>query len=262
MNLSISNIGWSEENDTAVYRLMQRHGFTGLEIAPTRIFPVKPYEKIAAASEWKQQLTSEYGFNTPSMQSIWYGRTERLFGSEEDRQALLDYTKMAVDFAEKIGCGNLVFGCPRNRQIPDGADEDMAVSFFKAVGDYAAEHNTVIAMEANPPIYNTNFINTTASAIELIEKVNSPGFLLNLDLGTMIENAEDITALSGKEQLIHHVHISEPGLKPLAMRTIHKELRNFLAQCNYRRYISIEMGKTADLSLLEEKMIYVKGIFG
>lgn len=54
-----------------------------------------------------------------SMQSIWYGRTEKLFGTEEERNLLLDYTKSAVDFAAAIGCKNLVFGCPKNRCIPE-----------------------------------------------------------------------------------------------------------------------------------------------
>ena len=39
MNLSISNIGWPAELDSQVYALMKKHGYSGLEIAPTRIFP-------------------------------------------------------------------------------------------------------------------------------------------------------------------------------------------------------------------------------
>ena len=38
------------------------------------------------------------------MQSIWFGRQERLFGSEEEREILIDYTKKAVDFAVAIQC--------------------------------------------------------------------------------------------------------------------------------------------------------------
>lgn len=47
MDLSISNISWSAEQDSQVYELMQKHGFSGLEIAPTRIFPENPYDKQA-----------------------------------------------------------------------------------------------------------------------------------------------------------------------------------------------------------------------
>ena len=45
--LAISNIAWHKEDDEAVYTAMQQAGFTGLEIAPTRIFPEKPDQRIA-----------------------------------------------------------------------------------------------------------------------------------------------------------------------------------------------------------------------
>lgn len=99
---------------------------------------------------------------------------------------MLDYTKKAIDFAAAIGCKNLVFGCPRNRSLPAGADESVAVAFFKELGEYAYSKGTAIGMEANPPIYNTNYINDTKSALELIEQVDSKGFKLNLDVGTRI----------------------------------------------------------------------------
>ena len=52
MNLSISNIAWADENDNCVYSLMQKYGYTGLEIAPTRIFPENPYSNLIEAKNW------------------------------------------------------------------------------------------------------------------------------------------------------------------------------------------------------------------
>ena len=262
MKLSISNIGWGAENDEAVYALMQKYGFSGLEIAPTRIFPEQPYDRLAEASAWAKKMQDEYAFTIPSMQSIWYGRQEKLFGSAEERQALVDYTKKAIDFAETVGCKNLVFGCPRNRNIPDGADENIALAFFKEIGNYAKAHNTVVGMEANPPIYNTNYINNTASALELIEQVGSDGFKQNLDVGTMIENGESVEVLKDKEHLINHVHISEPGLKPIEERQLHKDLAEMLRSCHYDGFVSIEVGKQEDINELEKMMRYVSSIFG
>lgn len=257
MKLSISNIGWTEERDKAVYAMMRRHGFSGLEIAPTRIFPRNPYEDLSAARNWAQELKDTYGFAVPSMQSIWYGRSERIFGSQEEREALLAYTKKAVDFAQAIGCGNLVFGCPRNRNLPEGADSRTAVSFFRELGDYAKSRDTVIGMEANPPIYNTNYINDTASALALIREVDSEGFRLNLDVGTMLHNEEAVDLLAGQEHLINHVHISEPHLAPVRERTLHKELIELLRKSGYTGYVSIEMGRQEDLSVLENVMAYL-----
>lgn len=117
MKLSISNIGWTEEKDHAVYELMQKYGYSGLEIAPTRVFPATPYDKLSDANNWSIILKETYGFIVSSMQSIWYGRQEKIFGTAEERNILAAYTKKAIDFAAAIGCENLVFGCPRNRNI-------------------------------------------------------------------------------------------------------------------------------------------------
>ncbi len=262
MKLSISNIAWTSEKDQVVYNMMNEIGFEGLEIAPTRIFPEKPYDKCLEAKQWRKNLLEKHGFKVSSIQSIWYGRKEKLFGSDEERGFLLNYTKKAIDFAEAIGCGNLVFGCPQNRSLPEGIDEQIALSFFEELGNYAVKHGSVVSMEANPPIYNTNYINDTISAIDLIEKVESKGFLLNLDLGTMIENDENISILKGKEHLINHIHISEPGLKAIKERKRHNQLVELLNDYGYEKYISIEVGRQDDVSVLENNMIYVKRIFG
>ncbi len=262
MRLSISNIGWTSENDSTVYKMMKQYGYSGLEIAPTRIFPDKPYDCNEEAAAWSSNLKSEYDFDIPSMQSIWYGIQEKIFGTDEERQVLLDYTKKAIDFAAAIGCKNLVFGCPRNRFMPEGANEKIAVAFFKELGDYALANATAIGMEANPTIYNTNYINDTFSALELIGQVDSEGFKLNLDMGTMIHNEEEVAKLRDNVKLISHVHISEPGLKPIEKRDIHTQIKQILLDENYQGFVSIEMGKVEDLNLIEDKLAYVKSVFG
>lgn len=258
---SLSNIAWSVNDDSTVYNWMKKYGYSGLEIAPTRIIPESPYSKLNEIQNWLKDIKTKYGFVVPSMQSIWFGRNEKIFGSVEERTNLVEYTKKAIDFAEIIECKNLVFGCPRNRNVPEGINSDEIIPFFKEIGDYAAKHGTVIAMEANPPIYNTNYINNTISALELIKKVDSNGFMLNLDVGTMIENKEDIGELVDNVKYINHVHISEPGLKPIMSRQLHKELSNLLSSQGYDRFVSIEMGKIDDITTIEKTMIYIREVF-
>ena len=262
MKLSVSNIAWEAKDDKYIYQKMKDLGFSGLEIAPTRIIPEAPYDHIAEAETFAKSIKTDYGFSISSMQSIWYGIQDKIFGTEEERARLTAYTKKAIDFAEAIGCRNLVFGCPRNRAIredthqetvnPETTSSKPAISFFRELGDYAAKHHAVIAMEANPPIYHTNYINTTQDAIELIRTVNSEGFRLNLDVGTMIENSETVSTLHGAEHLINHVHISEPGLTRIKERTLHRELAAFLRSFSYQGFVSIETGKRNDKNNLHE----------
>ena len=258
---AISNIAWDGANDHMVYEMMGQYGFTGLEIAPTRIFPSNPYDKLEEAYNWKQNIKNKYGFSVPSMQSIWYGRKENIFCNSEDRATLIDYTKKAVDFAARIGCRNLVFGCPRNRNMPEDADRNVAFSFFREIGEYANYKGCVIGLEANPPIYNTNFLNDTLSVVKLIEEIGNKGLGLNLDMGTMIENKETLDIMERCVPYISHVHISEPGLKQIQKREMHKQVYSALNADGYDGYISVEMGKTEDISVIDSVMRYVKETF-
>lgn len=261
MKLSISNIGWKSEDDLAVYTLMKENGFFGLEIAPTRIFVENPYEKLNEAKTWADDIKEKNGFSISSMQSIWFGRQENIFAGEKDRKLLFDYTKKAIDFAEAVNCNNLVFGCPRNRNVPVGADKEASIPFFKELGDYAAQHNTILAMEANPPIYNTNYINTTQEAFTLVKQVNSQGFKVNLDLGTVIANNENLDDLVGNVNLINHVHVSEPGLKMIEKRDLHNEVKELLQNENYQDFVSIEMNSENGIDCIEQALKYVKEVF-
>ena len=260
MKLSISNIAWTKENDNEVYEFMRELGYSGLEIAPTRVFGETPYNKLKEASEFKTELKERKNFCIPSMQSLWNGRSERLFGSPEERLVLSDYTKEAIRFAKELACGNLVFGCPKNRNTYLEEDFEIGLRFFRELGDYAVINNTVIGFEANPVIYGTNYMNDTLSAIQLVENIKSTGLKLNLDLGAMIYNEEKADILQGKTGLVNHVHISEPNLKIIEKRKLHREVIKILSKEGYDGYISVEMQKVDDLSHLYDIMSYVKEI--
>lgn len=259
MKLSISNIAWSADCDIEMYSFLQTSGFNGLEIAPTRIFPVAPYDKLSEAKEWAESLRENYGLVVPSMQSIWYGRTEKIFGDHKDRQILIDYTKKAINFAEVIRCGNIVFGNPKNRDTENvSAIMPIAIDFFKEIGDYAAEHNTVIALEPNPTIYNTRFINYTEQAVELAYKISSVGVKVNIDLGAIIHNEENINYLKQIPEYINHVHISEPGLTAIRKRDAHDQLFNILQEIDYKNFVSIEMGNQENTEIIRKQILYIK----
>ncbi|MBP1615203.1 MAG: endonuclease [Bacteroidetes bacterium] len=262
MKLSISNIAWSVESDASIYTMLSMLDFKGLEIAPTRIFPESPYNHLIEAKEWATKLMEREGLVVSSMQSIWYGHSENMFDSESNRKALIDYTKKAIVFAEAIGCKNLVFGNPRNRDTENiEVALPVAVAFFKEIAEYALEHHTVIALEPNPKIYNTRFMNTTEQAVEMAYKINSNGVRVNVDLGAIIYNEENIDYLKQIPEYINHVHISEPGLKQIEERNLHKELFSVLKFIEYDKFVSIEMGNQNDDQAVQQSMVYVQNIF-
>lgn len=258
MKLSISNIGWTSKYDKEMYSFLKFNGFTGLEIAPTRIFPDAPYEKIVEARDYKKMLSEKYELNVSSMQSIWHGRKEQIFDDSSQRTSLIEYTKKAFSFAQAIECRNVVFGCPNNRNVNGPEDEKISIEFFNQLGDLAVEFGTTLAIEANPIIYGTNYLNTTQEAYELISKINNPGIKLNYDFGTVIFNKENVEDVSRYLQIINHVHISEPNLDPVVLGEEQNLLLGLLLKADYTGFISIEMKNTNDIELVKKKITMLK----
>ena len=260
MRLSASNIAWPAREDAGMYRRLPELGFKGLEIAPSRLWGMPVYEKTKEATDYADRLQQDYGLSIPSMQSIWFGRTEKMFRSQEEFDILLEYTERAVDFAAACSCRNLVFGCPKNRWIYGKEQYKDALSFFDRIGGYAEEHGVALALEANPPIYGTNFVNGTDEAFRLVEQLDRPGIRVNLDTGTMIENGESCSALKGRIRYVSHVHISEPQLVPIRKRSLHAELAALLREEGYRGYVSVEMKDCGDMQTVYNVLEYVRDI--
>lgn len=272
MKCSISNIAWTKEQDTEMYAFLKENGIDGLEIAPSRIFGENPYSHLQEASEWKKRMKQEYGITIVSMQSIWFGRNEKLFASDEERESLTEYTKRAIDFAHVVGCKNLVFGCPRNRKIGELCTREeahrKAAVLFKDLAEYAARNEAVLALEANPVLYGTDFLNTTQETLDYLDEIESMtgncrnGLGCNLDFGTIIENQETFDWVFNNRQVkkISHVHISEPGLELIKERGQHRELMRMLFAQDYKDYISIEMKAGRSLEEVKTVVMYVQRI--
>ena len=241
LKLAISNIAWDKADDEAVYAAMQQNGFTGLEIAPTRIFPEYPYENLTGAA-----LFGGYLLNGNIFDPV-------------QAEELLDYTAEAFQFAHTINCPSLVFGCPKNRRLDPPHTAAEGDAFFAKAGALASHYDVVLAIEANPPVY-TNYLNNTADAFAMVKRLQSPGLAVNLDLSTMISNGERLRDFVDDIKYVSHVHISEPGLEPIVPRQEHKELAMLLKAVGYSGDVSIEMKRT-DVETVRKTLAYIAEVF-
>lgn len=260
MKLAASNLAWSPQQDSTVLRYMADHGFTGLEVAPTKIVQNMPYDYPEEAREYSEKIKSEYGLQICSMQSLWYGIPQRIAESAETQAMLLEYTKRAIRFADAIECRNIVFGCPRNRVIKNDGEKHIVEEFLLKCAEESAKYGIVIAVEANPPIYQTNYLNNTYQVLDLIKRQNHPSLKLNLDCGTVIENGEKLNLIFEDTDLISHVHISEPELVIIKKREIHRAIVEHL-RGQYHHFISIEMQQQKNIDDLFSTMKYIRDIF-
>ena len=263
MKLSISNIAWHKKNDEKIYKKMKELNFKYLEIAPTRWIFENPYknENIKRAKEIAYEIEKEYEIKICSMQSILYGVNERLFHNANEREILKNRVKESIDYARGIGCKNIVFGSPKNRKIENKNQYEEGVYFFRELAEYSEKREVFFSIEANPAIYGTNYINTTEEALELVEEVKNNNFGINYDLGTVIQNNENIEFLENNLDRINHIHISEPYLEKIKERDIHKKLYEILKEKNYKNVISIEMKKIDEIKEIYNVLDYVSKIF-
>lgn len=244
MKLAISNIAWSQSEDLLMYEALKSLGINGLEIAPTRLFQ-EPYS--LAKETLVETLNSFEFFNIKlvSMQSILFGQSQRIFESDESVDHYIKVFKNLLFFADVMKIPVLVFGSPSLRTIENDEEYDRSIRFFKTISKMCDSYHINIALEANPTIYNTNFINTTSEAIEYSKKINHMHFGINLDLGTVIQNEEDLDLIINSDNisLIKHVHISEPYLKLIdyTHHKLHCDLFKLLSKHNYMNYVSVEM---------------------
>lgn len=125
----------------------------------------------------------------------------------------------------------------------------------------AAGHGAIIALEPNPAIYGTNFANTTRQAAQTVRRIGCPALGLNLDIGALVENREDLRAVEENMDLIRHVRLSEPWLTPIRCRPEHRKLAALLRRCGYGGFVSLEMKRTNRFPDTLGGLRYLAGLF-
>lgn len=245
MKLAMSSIAWEPPEDEAVARILREHGFAGVELAPTKIFP-RPDAADEPAMTACREAWSRRGLPIVALQALLFGHPElTVFGDARPRT--LEYLTGVARLGGRLGAGALVFGSPRNRargSLPERDAWPAAVEFFRALGTAAARAGTCVCIEPNPPRYGADFIVDSEEALRLVEEVASPGFGLHLDAACALLAGEDFPArLRASAHVLRHVHLSEPDLAPVRaggsvdLPAIAAALRDI----GYAGWVSVEM---------------------
>lgn len=255
MKLAVSNIAWLPQERLHAYRLLAESGIAGLEIAPALFFHTTPHPFNPSITDGKEAMSeiADFGLSIVSMQSLLYGvKDATLFGTATGRANFLAGMRRAIELAGRFGIPNIVFGSPKNRSVPAGYEIETAltdaIEVFRKLGDLAQRVGTKIAIEPNPAIYGTNFLNDFSSVHTFVQRADHPSVVANLDLGAMRINGtyDTITAvIPSLINEINHVHISEQNLSPAPKDvTSLVPLLRSLSESNYTKWISIEMKRT------------------
>jgi D-psicose/D-tagatose/L-ribulose 3-epimerase len=246
MRLAISNIAWDTSEDVDIAELLKRYSVDAIDIAPGKYFPVPAKatdEEIARVKRW----WAAHGIEITGMQALLFGTAGlNVFGSPEVQDAMLQHLTAVCRIGTGVGATRLVFGSPKNRDrngLSDNQAMEIAIPFFRRLGDIAQSYGVVICLEPNPPCYGANFMTTSAETAEVVRQVAHLAVQMQLDTGALTINGEDPAAvLQNSAMLIGHIHASEPELVPLGDGgTDHANVAECLKQLLPDHIVSIEM---------------------
>src|SRR3989304_1383491 len=222
-------------------------GYSGVEIAPFTLA-----EKITAITsrqvEEVRRLAGRAGLEVVGLHWL-LANTQglHLTSSEtEMRRNTADYLAHLARLCADLGGRLMVFGSPKQRNFLPGVTRESAF-------DYAAEvlEKTIPALEQTDVVLalepvgpeETNFLQTAAEAVELIERIGSPQVRLNLDCKAMATESKPIRELIAKHgKLIAHFHANDPNRQgPGFGRLDFLPILEALGKIDYRGWVSVEV---------------------
>lgn len=253
MKLSVSNIAWDLSEDSEVAVILAAANVQTIEIAPTKVWAAPLGLTSEVISNYREFWESR-AIQIVAFQSLLFGKPElEIFGTAESRHQTFLYLAQIIELAASLGARVLVFGSPKNRlagHLKPNEALDIAISFFADLAEVAAQHKVCFCIEPNPPQYGCDFVCTSAEGLDLVKRVNHPGFRLHLDAGAITLNNEAIEAsLESCFEYLAHFHISEPGLTSIGQGGAdHPRISRALRQLGYNKFVSIEMLNKTTLS--------------
>ncbi len=266
---AISAIAWNPGEEVRVAELMAAHGFSGVELAPGKLF-ARPEAPTAAEIAGVRSFWETRGIRIVALQALLFGHPElTLFQSAEARKRMREYLAGIIRTGAALGAQALVFGSPKNRArgaLPLAEAQPVALDFFGALGEVARSAGTCLCLEPNPVQYGADFCTDSVQALELVAQVGSPGFGLHLDTACALLAGEEFPErVRQSAQFLRHVHFSEPELAPVGPGgTLDARASlSALSKIDYQGAISIEMRAGAhNLPAVERALGYLSTLPG
>lgn len=263
--LAISNIAWEKYNDEKILNLLHDHNVSGIELAPTKVWP-----------EWKginsktirqtKQFFDNHAFKVPAMQAILFGKPELQLFDVSSHEAFFEHFKILAEISAGLDCSVLVFGAPKNRrrfQLSVEEANDIAVDFFAKVGEIFSQNDVKLAIENNPVEYMCDYLTNVFDVENLVKKVDSKNVKVHFDSAGVHMCRGNLSKTIEQVNEFVHYHISEPMLEPIYENKVNHLLGlQELNRIDYKHWVSIEMKQTdSEYEDIERSLQFLNGVF-
>ncbi|MBX3742846.1 MAG: sugar phosphate isomerase/epimerase [Akkermansiaceae bacterium] len=227
----------------------RRHGYTGLEVAPFTLGDVSAIapEKASALGRIVRDHDLEMvGLHWLLAKTEGYHLTDP---SAEIHRRTFDYARHLTDVCQGMGGNIMVWGSPLQRSLDPSWDrsaaEERFIHFFQRLSPHLAAAGVTIAFEFLGPA-ETNFINTAAETISLLEKIGSPNVRLHLDVKAMSSDVRSIPEIVRTSlPWTAHFHANDPNLRGPGMGEVDfNAIAAVLKEENYGGWVSVEVFDT------------------
>ncbi|WP_298863749.1 sugar phosphate isomerase/epimerase family protein, partial [uncultured Gimesia sp.] len=204
---------WEKQCD-----LIAEIGYQGIELAPFA-FADSPAEISADQRAFIKQTAEERGLEIIGLHWL-LAKTDGLHLTTSDaavRQKTSDYLVELGNLCADLGGDLMVFGSPFQRNLEEGMSRDQAYAnaaeVFRNCLPAISKRGVRICME---PLTTkeTDFVNTCAEAVELIDMVEADNFVLHQDVKAMLGAETDpIPDLIRKyDSRVGHFHVNDSNL--------------------------------------------------
>ncbi len=164
----------------------------------------------------------------------------------QTRERTARYFCDLADFCADIGGKAIIVGSPQQRALDPGMNYEQGWSWanevFRPAVKRAEERGVVICLEPLP-VADTNFINTAAEAIHLVQPYASTAFRVILDVRAMCHEEKPIPEIIRESKgYLAYVHANDKNLKGPGFGNVdYFPIANALRDVAYDGVISVEV---------------------
>jgi sugar phosphate isomerase/epimerase len=248
IKLGICNELFEDTDFADVCQLVKAVGYDGLEIAPFTLAP-RITDLSAARRLEIRSIVERSGLETIGLHWL-LAKTDGFYLTAADpkiRRATGDYLIALAEATRDLGGSLMVLGSPKQRDLLPGLTHDQAVGYaievFGRVMPAIGSAGVDLCLEPLAPS-ETNFLNTCAQAVEIIDQVDDPHFKLHLDVKAQSSESDTTVPelIRRYASIAGHFHAQDINLRGPGMGDVDfGPIIKALVEARYNRWVSVEV---------------------